>query len=257
MEKNTEVMTLHERFPIIDPMTNKEILDLSKSNLGSRSIEITHLDRLQCPTGGGLSFELATLEGSASVKHVTGFIVAWREIRLLYEGAFGEGGGKKVPKCKSLDGYWGIGDPGGDCEHCPLAQFGSDPKGGRGQACKQVRQILFLREGEIVPNLVNVPPTSLKNARQYFLRLLSARVPYWGILTNLSLERTQNAEGTSYARMLFSSGQRLNEAERALMRPYAENMANLLKPLDVEVDDYEGQQQQGDIQPDTQPDRPF
>jgi hypothetical protein len=238
MEKNTEVMTLTERFPIISAAMHDEILKLSATNMGPRGIEVTQLDRLQVPTGGALSFELATLDGSTSVKSVTGFMVAWRDARLYHKAAFGEGGGNKVPDCRSVDGFWGHGDPGGDCEQCPLSQFGSDPKGGRGQACKQIRQILFLREGEIVPNLVNVPPTSLKNARQYFMRLLSQRTPHWGIVTNLSLERAQNNEGINYARIVFSSGPRLKDEEKKLMEPFAQHMANLLKPLDIETDDY-------------------
>jgi hypothetical protein len=241
MERNTatEVMTLHERFPIIDPLTNKEILALSNANMGTRGVDLTQLDRVLCPTGGGQSFELPTLDGTTSVKHISGFIVAWRESRLYYDTPYGEGGIKKIPKCKSQDGVWGVGDPGGDCEQCPYSQFGSDPKGGRGQACKQIRQMLFLRDGEIVPNLINIPPTSLKNARQYFLRLLSARVPHWAILTNLSLERTQNSDGINYARIVFSSGQRLKPEERALMQPFAEKMAGLLQPMEVETDSYE------------------
>jgi hypothetical protein len=63
-----------------------------------------------------------------------------------------------------------MGKPGGDCHKCPLAQFGSavDQKGqpGKGQACKSMRMLLFLRQDDMIPMIVNLPPTSLQNAKK-------------------------------------------------------------------------------------------
>jgi len=239
MEKpntSAELMTLDQRFPIINPLEHQEVLELGKSNLGPRGIDINQLDRIQVPSGGAMTFEIHGTEGSETARFVTGVVGAWRDARMYYKSAYGEGQ-KKPPDCKSLDGVMGTGDPGGECETCPFAQFGSD-KTGRGQACKQIRQILFVREGQIVPDLISVPPTSLKNVRQYFLRLMSSRTPYWGIVTNISLEPAQNAGGTRYARMVFSSGPRFSPEQRALMKPLADQMAGLLRPLDIDSQDY-------------------
>jgi len=49
---------------------------------------------------------------------------------------------EKAPNCKSNDGVTGRGDIGGgngtrECSKCPMNQWSSDPKGGKGKACKQ------------------------------------------------------------------------------------------------------------------------
>src|SRR5262245_39410119 len=249
---NVEIVVskLAEQYQILNPATAALTLQTSTANLGANhAIDEKSLDRIQLAPGGITNFQIPGLDGDEIVKHVTGFIEAWRFARIYHEKAYGEGG-SKIPSCKSLDGLWGIGNPGGDCTECPRAQYGSDPRGGRGQACKQIRQILFLREGHIVPYLLNVPPTSLKNAQQYFLRLTSVNVPYWAIVTNLSLESVQNQDGVKYARIIFSAGPRLNAAERELMEPFAAQMSAMLRPIDITTADYEEVGQEGE-QPDT------
>src|SRR5262249_16727212 len=152
--------------------------------------------------------------GEESAKLISGIIMADRPARLLWPS--GDGGRKGAPPvCSSKDGYWGVGNPGGDCTQCPFAEYGSDPKSGRGQACKAIRQILFLRQGQILPDLLSCPPTSLKNAQQYFWRLLSAGVPPWALVTTLSLERAVNAGGDPYAKINFTAGPRLDDEEKA------------------------------------------
>src|ERR1043165_2918261 len=101
----------------------------------------------------------------------------------------------------------GIGKPGGDCLKCPMAQFGSaigqDGKPGRGQACKHVRLMLFLRQDDLIPLLVPVPPSSVKAAKKYNLRLVGAGYPYQGVVTQLRLTKTKNNDGIEYGQIEF------------------------------------------------------
>jgi hypothetical protein len=153
------------------------------------------------------------------------------------EFALNEGGGKSRPDCRSSDSIVGIGDPGGDCYSCPLAQFGSAPRG-TGQACKQVRQMLVVRAEQVLPDLIPVPPTSIQNSKDYLLKLTAARLPYWGVITRFRLERTTNEAGIAYAKITFSLGRKLEEREKQLLRPYHEMMASLIEPLEVDNSDY-------------------
>lgn len=57
--------------------------------------------------------------------------------------------GQNDPKCKSSDGISGSGDIGQgpgtrSCTSCPMAQWGSSPKGGNGQACKQTISVALM-----------------------------------------------------------------------------------------------------------------
>jgi hypothetical protein len=235
----SELVRLADRFPIMSPETNAEIQRTIAANIGPNGLAEGDLEKIKVPSGGGTAWSVPTIDGEEPFKELSGIVVAWRDARLYWRTGFAEQGKKRTPPdCSSKDGQWGVGDPGGACDSCPLAQYGSDPKGGRGQACKQVRQLLFLRDDQILPNIINVPPTSLKNAKQYFLRLASARIPYFSVVTKMRLERTANADGTDYARILFATGDRLNSEERELMEPFASQMDAILHPLAVDVASY-------------------
>jgi hypothetical protein len=170
---------------------------------------------------------------------MTGVILAWTEKRLYYRTAFAERGNKSgPPDCRSNDGYEGVGDPGGNCLTCPLAKYGTDPKGGRAQACKDLRALLFLREGLTFPDLIVIPPTSIKAFQNYVQRLANYQIRCYGVLTTLRLERSKNADGIDYSKVSFIAGERLSEAERDQVAPFADQMLHLLRGIAAEADDY-------------------
>jgi hypothetical protein len=235
-----QVTGLAVQYPILNPLENAEIQKIAKENLGPRGLAERDLERIKAPSGGATIFTINGIDGEEHLKELNGLILAFRDGRMYYRVPYAERGKKAgPPDCLSKDGYTGVGDPGGVCADCPLAGWGSDPKGGRGQACKQIRQLLILRADNFLPDLVNVPPTSLRNAEQYFRRLFSRRIPHWGLVTNLKLERVSNADGVDYARMVFSAGPRLSEAERRILEPYQQQMVQLLHNTAIEATDYD------------------
>jgi hypothetical protein len=236
-----ELSKLAQQFPVMDPACMKEVQEILESNLGPHGLTEQDLERIKVPGSGGSAWAVQGIEGEEMMKEVSGPIPAWRDARLYYAVPYAERGKKAgPPDCSSKDGLVGIGNPGGSCAVCPLAQFGSDPKGGRGQACKQVRQILLLRPDHILPEIVNIPPTSLKNATQYFRRLASRRIPYWGLITHLKLERTSNADGVDYARVVFTAGEQFSPAERESFAAFHKQMVQVLHNIVVDAGDYEG-----------------
>lgn len=237
---SAQITGLAAQFPILNPSANAEIQKIAKDNLGPRGLVERDLERIKVPAGGQTIFEVPGIDGPEHFKELTGLVLAFRDGRQYYRVPFAERGKKAgPPDCISKDGYTGVGDPGGDCTECPLSQWGSDPKGGRGQACKQIRQILLLRAENFLPDIINVPPTSLQNAGQYFKRLFNRGIPHWGLVTSLKLEKVGNADGIDYSRIVFTAGARLNDAERAALAPYQEQMVQLLHNTVIEAADYD------------------
>jgi len=226
-------------YALLQPETMQHMLTVFQENLGTAGAASLDLPRIKAPSGGSLLWSIQTLDGEETAKQIEGIVLAWRPGRLYWAKARNEGGGKKPPDCISRDGFTGVGNPGGECNLCPFAKFGSSPKGGRGQACKQVRQLLLVRPGEVLPSLIAVPPTSLRAASQYFLMLASRQLSFWTVSTKISLEKASNEDGIEYARMTFRLGRLLSADEQRLLRPYQERMRSILNPLALDAADYE------------------
>jgi hypothetical protein len=84
------------------------------------------------------------------------------------------------------------------CDACPNAEWGSDPGGGRGKACKQTRRLVLMpatvldaaspvdaiKTAELA--ILDVPVTSVKNYSQY-VNVLAASIglPMWACVTEM------------------------------------------------------------------------
>lgn len=196
-------------------------------NIGSGGLTTFDFPRIKVPSGGATQWLVSALEGEQSEQFIEGVLVLTRDTRAYWEKSVDDGGGNNQPDCSSSDAILGIGKPGGHCTTCPLAQFGSDVKSGRGQACKQVKQLFILRGDHLLPESIGLPPTSLKAARQYLLKLTSQGVPYYAAVTRVSLDKQKNGAGQPYATANFAFLRRLTEEEITRAQEYH----NMLKPL--------------------------
>lgn len=135
--------------------------------------------------------------------------------------------------------------PGGPdhrgCQGCPNNEWGSDPKGGRGKACKEGRRLIILpadaaqspeaaKAAEMA--IIDIPVTSGKNYSNFVNGLAAAAgVPPWAALTDVS---TQPDAKTQF-KVTFTPKQvvedeavlealhaRMAEAERIALQPYDE-----------------------------------
>ena len=246
-------------YPLLNHARMKSTLALIEENLGNQNFSIQNLPKIRVPSGGTMAFRVTTASGDEElVKLIEGVIVATRAARVFWENPFGSGAGKRPPDCTSNDGYIGTGRPGGECARCPNAAFGTalNPDGsrGKGQACKQVQQILFLLPDALLPHLLSVPPTSGKNFAQYTLTMLSAGAAYWTAVTKLSIEKATSSGGIDFGRIVFRMGKRLNASEQATLDPYHQRMRELLKPSVVDTSAYEIVQENSE--PESSPDEP-
>jgi hypothetical protein len=205
-----------------------EIREAVTTNVGESGLTAGDFERIKVPAGGGTAWSVQGLDGEETIKELAGIIVAWRDTRAYWSVPMEESDGNMPPDCYSMDARTGTGKPGGDCHKCPLAQFGSDPKG-EGQACKLIRQLFLVREDNLLPEIVNLPPSSVRPARQYFLRLASKGMPCYSVITKLALEKTKNGQGIVYAKAALTSGGRLTPEQAQRAKQYAAMIGPFLK----------------------------
>ena len=150
-------------------------------NIASGAVSEFDLPRIKIMSGAAL-WLIPKLEGDETAPSIEGVIVYARDTRAYYAA---KNAGSVPPDCSSPDAITGASRPGinlgGECAKCPMAQYGSavdgDGQAGEGQACKQMKQLFMLRGESMFPEVASLPPTSLKNARQFFLKLASQGAP--------------------------------------------------------------------------------
>lgn len=213
---------------------DSDALEAMTFNLQGESIDEFDLDRVRVPAGGLTVFE--TPEGDA-VKEIEGIIVQVQQRRAYWEKAFGDGG-NVPPDCSSTDGLVGIGDPGGNCAHCPFNQFGTavkqDGSAGRGKRCRESRALFLIRAEDHLPLVIVAPATSIKGVKQYLMKLPVRRTQ---AVTKLTLVKDKSADGIEYARIVFDFVGKLpaefaepltkyNDALGAVLTPQAPRLAD-------------------------------
>ena len=194
------------------------VLETVKENIGNDRITDRDLDRITVPLGGGLNWTVPTLEGEDTAKTLDGIIVHWTAPRAYWATGL-EAGGNAPPDCSSHNGEMGYGQPGGECFTCPLNQWGS-AEGGGGKACKEKRMLFLLRATDLLPIVIQAPSTSIQTVKKYLLRLASQGLPYWSVLTQLSLEKAQSSTGIAYSRIAPKSSGPVPEEQREKLAEY-------------------------------------
>ena len=145
--------------------------------------------RIKIPSGGGLAFEVPgdDPENPDAVKEVVGVIVDHHPVNAYWADKYA--GANNPPDCSSMDGKVGIDADGNrkPCNSCQYNQWGS-AEDGRGKACKNMHRVYILREGEMLPLLLTLPPTSLKNLSDYLgLRVITKGLRSYGVIDRKSV----------------------------------------------------------------------
>lgn len=231
-----------EQYSIIQS-TSAELQEILSDNLGATGLSRFDLDRIKVPAGGGLQFDIPTLEGETQSATYEGIIVHWQEPRAYWAHSFEESGGGSPPSCSSSDGVIGDGEfgagsehnPSGECAKCPMSQWGSAGGDRKGQACKQIRVLYAVRPDSMLPDTIVCPPTSIKPMRQYFLRLAGRSIPFYSVITKLELERTKSGDGITYSRLKPSVAGRLDLEAAAKAKQYGDAIRSAVSTRAVEV----------------------
>lgn len=198
-----------------------QIGEIVRTNCGDTGLSRFDLDNIHIPTGGGTLWQIPSLTGDEQVPHIDCVVIGFRDGRAYWEKAVGDGG-NAPPDCSSDNGKVGVGNPGGDCATCPYSKFGTKPKSdgsmGRGQACKSIRLLFVMRQTGVLPTVIALAPTSVKECATYFRRLAGAQKFYFSVMTRVSLDKDKNADGIAYSVAKFSLLGELTEDEVKTMQ---------------------------------------
>lgn len=166
-------------------------MEVIRGNMGGEDIAPEDLTTIRVPLGGATTWEIPTAEGVEPAAALEGILVHITSRRAFWASNDSDG----PPDCSSKDCRVGKGNPGGDCLLCPKSEFGSatneDGSPGKGQACSKHKLLFLLRPGQLLPDVVSAPPTSLKALHCWQLQL---GVPYYSFVTRLTLEKHEEGK---------------------------------------------------------------
>lgn len=186
--------------------------------------------RVKIPAGGALQYEIPgdDPENPDYTKYLEG-VILFNHASCAYwlDGEIDE---NTTPLCSSVDGKVGIGEPGGTCAVCALNRFGSG-ENGKGKACKNMRILYLLRDGEYMPLQVTLPPTSIKPFNDFYsAAFASRRRGTCGSIVQLGLKRIENGTNT-YSVATFRKLYDFTGEQLAQIKAYAEGFKEQIKTM--------------------------
>ena len=224
---------------LTNPEEAKEVMQENLTELGGN----LNFPKVKIPSGGGLSFEVVNEEGDAvPASELQGVILDFYPINAWWAEKFT--GENNAPDCFSMDGKVGCGNAehqireGQTCVSCPKNQWGSDPDGGKGKACKNMFRVYLLQEGSVFPVLLTLPPTSRKNWEGYIQRLTDRLKLYYSVVTRVKLEKDKNAGGIQYSKAAFFKSADLTREEKAALKAYAMALKPSMRAVAIETQEY-------------------
>lgn len=249
-EKPTETLPAKlEDSPIAVCRSDPErVHDIISLNLGGKTVTPFKLDRIRIPDGESDFWTVPTLDGTEPCQDLQGIIVHKKDMRAWWPDPDPTG---KPPRCKSDDAISGLGcrmvgehypnDPADqlhECLTCKYAQFETDPKGKKGQWCKEMRAVFIIRESTFLPTVIFLPPTSLQKFDAYLLTLATYGVPFNSLIVSFGLEKDKNADGQKFNKCVLKMSRKLSDEEYRVIRSYTGMIRPALDAVKMEEDDY-------------------
>lgn len=202
MAKQESALVPVESYVIV--AAGDKVGELVNQNLGGEGLSPQDLPRVPIPAAGGTTWTIPTVEGEKDVKQLDGVIVYTCMQRVFWKESFEKSGGGSPPDCYSPNGSQGVGDPGGLCASCPFGVFGSADNQ-RAQACSQRRLIFLLPPDQLLPLVISVPPSSLKDTKKYLVGLVASGKGTGEVVTRVGLVADKNADGIKFSRLTFQA----------------------------------------------------
>lgn len=154
-----------------------------------------------------------------------------------------------LPICSSFDGKISnhrvitTSVPGrhvfGHCLDCFFNEFKSDLRGGKGKACKNGRRLLILLSGSTIPNILMIPPTSIKAFDRYATSLLELKLALPIVYTTIELEKQTNEAGQPYSTAKFTMVEGLSDEDVLKSRELRKQYMELIKSQ-IQREEFEG-----------------
>ena len=192
-------------------------------------------DKVRIPSGGGTMWEVAgdNPDEPEHMKEIEGVIVDHYPINAYFENEYT--GEIVPPTCSSMDGKIGVGEPSGNCANCLFNKYGSADDG-KGKKCKNLRRVYILRSGEILPILITLPPTSIKNFSDYVSkRIVTKGKKTCDFITRLTLAVEKSNTGIKYSKVQFVISRELDNEEKTIMRNFSESIKRTTRSERIEI----------------------
>mgnify|MGYP006400796333 FL=1 len=179
-------------------------LDIMRENTGGDELSVDDLTTIRIPGGGGKFWTLPDPETGedAPASDFAAVVLAQQAVRKYWSTSLDEATEKSAPECISPDGIEGVGDPGGVCEACGVID-----------RCKRFKNVLLIREGVSIPEILVLPPGSFFPMKRFGLRLGNTGKRISMIVTRFGLEQTDNPQGKTYSRVMPSVERDLVESD--------------------------------------------
>jgi hypothetical protein len=179
-----------------------EIVDWQKQ-LASMAIATAEAEK---PSGNWVSFKSGVLSvGGNPIKGNKMAVVIIHSAfeNQIYRDKYNANNPGQTPYCyaiaeldEDLKPHPDAADPqAATCAECPNNVWGSDPEGGRGKACKNVRRIAMISVADMedIPKapvaLAKLPVTSVKNWSTYANQIANVlKIPPLAVITEMSVE---------------------------------------------------------------------
>lgn len=227
-------------YPAIAP--DAELAALMAEALEDVELSPRDLPRVKVPSGDGKLWTVVVDGEETGVKAIEGIVAWFRKQRAFWVDPEPKG---LAPDCISHDGKTPLQgglfapggakadrNPGGTCKTCPMSQMGTDLKGGKGAACKDQRALFLVKEGDMLPTVVSVPPSSARSWDKTIVTLVNGRTPWWGVKVRLTLERVSNSAGNEFARIEFTPIGKLSSEETRAVRDFQQYIKALVESAD-------------------------
>jgi len=210
------------------------IVDLITENVGDTSLTMNDLPKVPIPGAGGEIWAVPGMGGPEGVNTIEGVIIMAQSHRRYYVNGFEDGGGNSAPDCSAPDSLIGYGTPGGICDNCPMAKWGSAAKG-KGQACSLRKTLVILRPHEYIPLTVDISPASLTELKNYGILLAKQGKSLSSVVTSIMLEKTTSGSGVTYSKCKFHCTGILDEATAKVAYEQGQSLRAIIKLVDPEA----------------------
>lgn len=193
---------------------DNSMLELVKENLGGE-LDLSMIDRIRIPTGGGKLFMVPSMEGEQAQKEIEGVLIYYTFQNVYWAKGIEEGSGEP-PDCVARDGKIGVGIPGGACVSCPLNQWGSkfpEDETDNRKACRNTMLLYIQTAGKMLPTTLLLPPTSMPAMKKYLYDLTVSGRPYSAVVSKWGLVQDKTDKGIVYSKGVPEKVRDLNAEE--------------------------------------------
>ena len=224
---------------------------LQAMNDAGESITPVDLIRVKVPSGGGTTWMVPGPSGEEAAKSLRGALVFYQQAGVVWPSEDVQNGTMPALKTWDLMVAEQVGPVPDDLQSM-IDPFRIDERRyrwpemyerfgfGQDKRFKEQRMLFLLREQDLFPLLITVPPGSLKDFKKWFKQLPLARIPYYRAVVDLSLKKAQSRSGITYAQIVPTLvGQLDRETGEILKSKWTDQLSRIAKEVDLDATDDE------------------